>query len=110
MFAMNRLNGFCAAAIFALAVSSVPAFAQSNAGSEEASSGQVEIKPGRMLYVTKSVGFAPIYSVTEDGSAQVLFEGRRITIPASTITEVDGRLVTSLTKRDIVDAGNGSPH
>ena len=51
---------------------------------------------GHMLYAGAR-RLAPVYRVLPDGSAQVILEGRLVTVPASTLTESDGKLTTSLT-------------
>lgn len=63
--------------------------------------GQVEVTRGAMLYDANGHRVANVYRVAEDGSPQVILSGRLITVPASSLSEVDGKIVTSLTKRDI---------
>jgi opacity protein-like surface antigen len=43
-----------------------------------------------------------VYRVASDGSPQLIIdEGRLVTVPATTLTEANGKLTTSLTKRQI---------
>ena len=62
------------------------------------------VTPGKMLYSGKTGkdALAPIYRVAADGSPQVLLEGRIITIPADTLTSADGKVATTLSKREIM--------
>ncbi|MCB2076623.1 MAG: hypothetical protein KDE55_02880 [Novosphingobium sp.] len=71
------------------------------AATEEAA---VELNAGQMLYSTKGNRIASIYRVNRDGDAQLILNGRMVTVPASTIAEVDGKVTTSLTKRDLLRA------
>ena len=46
-----------------------------------------------------------VYRVASDGSPQLIIdEGRLVTVPATTLTEANGKLTTSLTKREITSA------
>jgi hypothetical protein len=56
---------------------------------------------GKMLYSADGKKLAAVYRLDASGAPQVLLEGKLVTIPASSLTEVDGRITTSLTKKDI---------
>ena len=56
---------------------------------------------GKMLYGADGKKLAAIYRLDASGAPQVLLEGKLVTIPASSLTEVDGHIATSLTKKDI---------
>ena len=56
---------------------------------------------GKMLYSADGKKLAAIYKLDASGAPQVLLEGKLVTIPASSLTEVDGHIATSLTKKDI---------
>ena len=56
---------------------------------------------GKMLYSADGKKLAAIYRLDASGAPQVLLEGKLVTIPASSLTEVDGHFTTSLTKKDI---------
>lgn len=56
---------------------------------------------GKYLYDADGRNLGSIYKVTASGSAQIILDDRQITIPASTISLADGKLTTSLTKREI---------
>jgi hypothetical protein len=90
-------------AILALAAVAVPAAAyaaddSSTVRSEAAA--PVQVSAGKMLY-SGAYRLAPIYRVTADGNPQVILDGKLVTIPASTLTDVGGKVTTSLTKKDI---------
>lgn len=57
---------------------------------------------GKMLYGPTGERLAAVYRVTPDGAAHIILNGQLVGIPASTLTAVDGKLSTSLTKRDIL--------
>jgi hypothetical protein len=59
------------------------------------------VEKGKILFASGGTRLGIVYKVTQDGSAQIIFEGKLITIPASTITETAGRLETSLTKNQL---------
>ena len=73
----------------------VPAFAQDAAPTATAVAGKYLFDAnGRLL--------SSIYKVTPAGSAQIVLEDRQVTVPASTISLVNGKLTTSLTRREIL--------
>ena len=56
---------------------------------------------GRMLYGSDGKRIASIYRVTAEGAAQLILDGRLVTVPASTLVEANGKLATSLTKSQL---------
>ena len=74
----------------------VPAVAQ------EAASSGVTVTVSQSLFDSAGKRVGNVYRVAADGSAQLIIdEGRLVTVPVSTLSEVDGKLKTSLTKRQI---------
>jgi hypothetical protein len=57
---------------------------------------------GSMLIAANGARLAPVYRVGPDGSAQIILEGKMVTIPASTISMAGGKLTTSLTKSEVL--------
>jgi hypothetical protein len=57
---------------------------------------------GKMLVASNGARLGAVYRVTADGSAQVVLEGKMVTIPASTLSQVEGKLVTSLSKSEAI--------
>jgi hypothetical protein len=57
---------------------------------------------GKMLIDANGGRLAPVDRVDADGSAEIIIDGRLVTIPASTLSIVDGRLKTSLKKPQVL--------
>jgi hypothetical protein len=57
---------------------------------------------GKMLVGANGARLGPVYRVSEDGSAQLIIDGKMVTIPAATLSTVDGKLTTSLTKSQVL--------
>jgi len=57
---------------------------------------------GKMLVTANGARLAPVYRVGADGSAQIILDGKMVTVPASTLSSVDGKLTTSLTKSEVL--------
>jgi hypothetical protein len=55
-----------------------------------------------MLVAANGARLAPVYRVAPDGGAQIILDGKMVTVPATTLSMTDGRLVTSLTKSEIL--------
>ena len=60
-----------------------------------------QAKAGIMLVSADGVRLGPVYRVADDGSAQLIIKGKMATVPVSTLSMVDGRLTTSLSKSDV---------
>lgn len=95
------------AAVAALAVMAVPAVvfaaesSQSVRAATEAPAGNVAVNAGKMLYSSNGQRVAAIYRVTSEGNPQVILNGKLVTVPASTLSEVNGKVTTSLTKSEL---------
>lgn len=86
------------------AVVAVPAFAAETSQSVRAATeaaGTVDVDAGKMLYSSTGHRIASVYRVTSEGNPQVILDGRLVTVPATTLAEVEGKLTTSLTKREL---------
>lgn len=57
---------------------------------------------GKMLVSANGARLGIIYRVNPDGSAQLIIDGKMVTVPASSISNVDGKLTTSLTKSEVL--------
>ena len=79
----------------ALAMSSLPAIAQ------ESAAPAVTVEAGKMLYADGGKRLAAIYRVADDGSPQLILDGKLVTVPIATVSVVDGQFQTSLSKKDI---------
>ena len=105
---MKKLAPLAALATVAtLAVVPTAVFAETTQSvreiTEEAAA-PVEVNAGKMLYAANGYRIAPIYRVTEDGNPQVIMNGRLVTVPASTLSDVDGKVTTSLSKKEVASA------
>lgn len=56
---------------------------------------------GKMLVASNGARLGAVYRVTGDGSAQVIIDGKMVTVPASTLSVVDGKLTTTLSKSEV---------
>jgi len=61
----------------------------------------VQVDAGKMLYGAGGYRIASVYRVTSEGAPQVILDGKLVTVPVTTLSEVDGKLTTSLSKRDL---------
>ncbi len=84
--------------MFALASGSLAA---QTASSQSEPAAAVAVK-GKMLVAANGSRLGAVYRVTPDGSAQVIVDGKLVTVPAETLANVDGRLTTSLTKSEVL--------
>lgn len=63
------------------------------------------IVAGKPLYASDGKRIGIVYRVTSDGTAQLIINGKLVSIPAASITAADGKFQTSLTKKDLTSAG-----
>lgn len=68
-----------------------------------AESGTAAASPavGKMLYSAGGKKLAAVYKIAANGAPQVLIDGKLVTVPASTLSEVNGKVETSLTKKEL---------
>jgi hypothetical protein len=57
---------------------------------------------GKMLYGANGQRIAAVYHVNEDGTAQVIIDGKLYNVPASTLSNANGKITSTLTKREVV--------
>ncbi|MBW8784943.1 MAG: hypothetical protein JF593_09940 [Novosphingobium sp.] len=62
----------------------------------------VAVAVGKMLYGANGQRIAAVYRVTATGAAQVILDGKLVTVPASTLSESNGKVTTSLTKSELL--------
>ena len=70
----------------------------------EEAAAPVDLSAGKMLYGPNGYRIAPVYRVTEQGDPQVILNGRLVTVPASTLSTVEGKVTSSLSKKEIASA------
>lgn len=103
------MNVKTAAIAAMLTLFAAPAFAEEPAAPVEASAeapaaeapAPVEARRGQMVVTAGGIRLGSVSRVNSDGSPRVIFEGRVITVPVSSLTLEDGRLVSSLTRAEI---------
>ena len=76
----------------------LPAAAQ---GPAEATSASVAEK-GKMLLAANGARLGSVYRVNPDGAAQIIIDGKLVTVPANTLSMANGKLTTSLTKSEVL--------
>jgi hypothetical protein len=57
---------------------------------------------GQTLTSANGSRLGTVYRVSADGGAQMIIGGKMITVPASTLSSVDGKLTTSLSKNEVL--------
>ncbi len=62
----------------------------------------VRVAEGKMVYAANGQRLAPVYRVNTDGSVQFIMEGRLVTIPATLLTDVNGKLISSESRGDLL--------
>lgn len=88
---MHRL--FLAIAAFSMATAG---FAQTAAPAQP-----VKLSAGQVLRDADMNRLGPISQVNGDGSVQIIYEQHLVTIPAASLSIVDGKAKTSLSRRDL---------
>ncbi|SFO35475.1 hypothetical protein [Sphingomonas sp. OK281] len=86
---------------FAALAPAVPAFAHEVAVPVKAVPSAVPVV-GKMLYSTGGKKLAAIYKLDAGSAPQILLDGKLITVPSDTLSDVDGHIETSLTKKDLM--------
>ena len=69
---------------------------------EAAAEGSAVATKGTMLFSVDGSRLGTVYRVTGDGSAQMIIDGKMVTVPASTLATKDGKLTTSLKKSEVI--------
>jgi hypothetical protein len=57
---------------------------------------------GKMLIAANGARLGAVYRVGPDGAAQIIIDGKMVTVPANTISIANGKLTTSLTKSEVL--------
>lgn len=82
-----------------IAVSATPALADTT--SQPAAATAPAATRGMMLRDANNLRLAPIDLVKTDGSVGIILDSRFVLIPANTLSVVDGKLTTKLTKAEL---------
>ena len=62
----------------------------------------VAVTVGKTLYGPTGNRIASVYRVATDGRVQIILDGKLITVPSASISEVEGKVTTSLTKSELL--------
>jgi hypothetical protein len=62
----------------------------------------VVAEKGKMLVTSTGTRLGSVYRVGPDGSAQLIIDGKMVTVPAATLSNVAGKLTTSLSKSEVL--------
>jgi hypothetical protein len=57
---------------------------------------------GKLLVTANGARLGTIYRVGPDGAAEIIIDGKLVSVPASSLSSVDGKLTTSLSKSEIL--------
>lgn len=71
----------------------------------EQATAPLQASRGAMLYGADGNRVGRVYSVDADGNVQLIMNSKMVTVPASTLSEVDGKLTTTMTKREVRSGG-----
>lgn len=62
----------------------------------------VVAEKGKVLISSNGSRLGTVYRVDPDGSAQIIIDGKMVTVPAATLSNVAGKLTTSLSKSEVL--------
>ena len=95
--------------LFAIVTLSGTAFADdafnvspASTSSPEGTAAPASAVKGSMLVSANGSRLAQVYRVGPDGSAQIIIDGKLVTVPAATLSISGGKLTTSLTKSEVI--------
>ena len=88
-------------ALFAAAATPVLAQPSGAASTLAVAATPVVASKGDMLIGADHSRLGSVVRVESDGSASIIFDGRMVTVPASTLKMADGKLTTSLSKHQL---------
>lgn len=57
---------------------------------------------GQMLVSANGARLGTVSRVAADGSPQIIIDGKLVTVPAATLSTVNGKLTTSLSKSEVL--------
>lgn len=86
--------------VIAMGLAATPALAQSDAAPAAAASASVAVKKGAMVFSTDGRRIGRVDHVRAD-TVGVIFDGRFVNIPVSTLTSADNGFKSSLTRAEI---------
>jgi hypothetical protein len=60
------------------------------------------ISKGQMLVSANGARLGTVNRIAADGSPQIIIDGKLVTVPAATLSTVNGKLTTSLSKSEVL--------
>jgi hypothetical protein len=93
-FTAAAITSTIATAAFALSVS----FGSTPAHAQDGPKGAFVV--GKMIYTADKHQLGAVYNIKKDGSAEVIVDTRVVTVPAASVESKDGKLWTSLTRKE----------
>jgi hypothetical protein len=88
--------------LFAVAPAALHAETSQSVQAATQSAAPVNVVAGKTLYSANGNRIATVYRVSAEGRVQVILDGKLITVPSSSLSEVDGKPTTSLTKAELL--------
>ena len=64
----------------------------------------VKAVEGKMIYSANGKRVGPVYHVKSNGSVELILDGALVTIPATDLSEVNGKLTVAAAKSDLLKA------
>lgn len=101
---MPRFAKFALPVLFVVALAPQAALADETVQLSAATAVSAADFKGKMLYTATGDRLAAVYRVAADGAAQIILNGKMVVVPAASLSAADGKLVTSLSKRDLLTA------
>jgi hypothetical protein len=88
--------------IFSLAPAALHAETSQSVRAASQAAAPVNVLAGRTLFGGNGNRIAAVYRVDSQGRVQVILDGKLITVPGSTLSEVNGKFTTSMTKQELL--------
>jgi hypothetical protein len=103
------MNKFATLALLATVatIAVIPSAVFANEANQQVQAGAVSTvaaataTTGKMLYGPDGRRIASIYRVAANGDAQLILDGKLVSVPAATLVATNSKLATSLTKKEI---------
>jgi sporulation protein YlmC with PRC-barrel domain len=98
------LRTFIALSAFAALSVATPAFADevpAAAAPAAAEASSLQAKKGESIYTADGKRLGKIYQIDRAGNPQFIQDLRLLTVPAGTLSRVEGKLTTSLTRKEV---------
>lgn len=95
---MRKVLTIAAAMMF---VASTPAFASEDTPATTAEAATLNLKAGEFVTGADGKRIGRIYQVSKEGNAEIINGIRMLVVPAATLSRTDGKLVSTLSRRDL---------